>query len=328
MDIIHTYATREIPAAGLRLLLNAGSVESWQGDAPPPREELLARVAECDALICMLTDRIDADVLAAAKRLKVIGAYSVSTDNIDLATATEQGICVCNAPGVLTDATADLTWALLLSAARRVVEGDALVRSGAWVAWDPQLLLGMPVYERTLGLLGMGRIGQAVARRAVGFDMRIIYHTRHRDEHAEQSVGAHYVDLDTLLRESDFLSVHTAISADTRGMIGEGELARMKPSAVLINTSRGAVVDQTALAEALRAGRLFAAGLDAYPTEPLPAGDPLRDLPNVVLLPHLGSADVPTRENMARTSAESILDVMSGRLPSHLVNPDVWDHRR
>lgn len=328
MDTIHTYATREIPAAGVSLLLKAGSVETWQGDAPPPKDELMARVTECNALICMITDRIDADVLSAATRLKVIGAYSVSTDNIDLDAATEYGICVCNAPGVLTDATADLTWALLLAASRRVVEGDSLVRSGAWMAWDPQLLLGMPLHERTLGILGMGRIGQAVARRAVGFDMRIIYHSPHRDEDAERRLGARYVDFDTLLRESDFLSIHTPASIEMQGLIGADQLALMKPSAVLVNTSRGAVVDQHALAEALANGRLFAAGLDAYSIEPLPPGDPLRELPNVVLLPHLGSADVPTRDNMARFAAEAILDVMSGRMPAHLVNPDVWDHRR
>jgi glyoxylate reductase len=309
-------------------LLNAGSVESWQGNTPPPRDELLARVAECDALICMLTDDIDAEVLAAAPRLKVIGAYSVSTENIDLAAATDQGICVCTAPGILTDATADLTWALLLSAARRVVEGDTLVRSGAWAAWDPQLLLGMPLYERTLGLLGMGRVGRAVARRAVGFDMRILYHARHRDEDAERSLGVHYVDFDTLLSESDFLSIHTAVSPETRGLIGAGQLAGMKPTAVLVSTARGSVVDQRALTDALGAGKLFAAGLDVYDEEPLPPEDPLCALPNVVLLPHLGSSDVPTRENMARAVADGLLDVLYGRVPAHLANPDVWDHRR
>ncbi|HEY3269529.1 MAG TPA: D-glycerate dehydrogenase [Armatimonadota bacterium] len=327
-NVFHTYVTREIPSVGLDLLLQAGSVETWQGDAPPPREELIERVAECQGLLCLLTDRIDAEVMDAAPRLKVISTYAVGTDNIDVAAATERGICVCNTPGVLTDATADLAWALLMAAARRIVEADACARSGAWVSWGPQLLLGQPIAERTLGIIGMGRIGRAVARRAVGFDMRILYCARHPDAEAERATGARYVDLDTVLRESDFLSLHAPLTAETRGLIGVAELAKMKPTAVLVNTARGPIVDQAALADALRDGRLFAAGLDVFEDEPIPPGDPLLRLPNVVLAPHIGSADEPTRARMAIMAAESILDVLQARMPAHLVNPDVWDHRK
>lgn len=324
----HTYVTREIPAVGLNLLTSAGSVETWQGDTPPPRDELLARVAESDALLCLLSDRIDAEVLDAAPRLKVISTYAVGTDNIDVAAATERGICVCNTPGILTDATADTAWALLLAASRRVVEGDRMVRSGEWRSWGPQLLLGQPFAGRTLGILGMGRIGQAVARRGTGFGMRILYHNRRPDPEAEAALGARYVDLETLLRESDFLSIHTPLTPETRGLIDRDALDRMKPTAVLVNTARGPVVDEAALADALRDGRLFAAGLDVFDREPIGADHPLCGLRNVVLLPHLGSADVATREEMARVAAVAILDVMAGRLPAHLVNSDVWDHRR
>ncbi|HEY3411471.1 MAG TPA: D-glycerate dehydrogenase [Armatimonadota bacterium] len=328
MDIFHSYVTREIPSAGLGLLLAAGSVETWQGDAPPPRAELLERMAESDALLCLLADCIDAEVMDAAPRLKVISNYAVGTDNIDVEAASERGICVCNTPGVLTDATADLTWALLMAAARRVVEGDALVRSGNWISWDPQLLLGQPLSQRTLGIVGLGRIGSAVARRAIGFDMRVLYTARHRNEGAEQQTGASYTDLETLLRESDFVSIHCPLTPQTRGMIGAPQLAMMKPTAVIVNTGRGPVVDQVSLVEALRERRLFSAGLDVYDVEPLPPEHPILKLENAVLLPHLGSADVPTRRNMARMAAEAIIDVMSGKMPAHLVNYDVWDHRR
>lgn len=324
----HTYVTREIPATGLDLLMAAGSVETWQADVPPPREELLSRVAESDALLCLLSDRIDAEILDAAPRLKVISAYAVGTDNIDMAAATDKGVCVCNTPGILTDATADLTWALLLAAARRIVESDVLVRAGQWKSWGPRLMLGQPVGGRTLGIIGMGRIGRAVARRAVGFDMSILYHARQPDPEAEERTGARFVDMDTLLAESDFVSIHTPLTPDTRGLLGAEAFARMKPSAVLINTARGAVVDQDALTDALRERRIFAAGLDVFREEPISQDDPLLKLPNVVALPHIGSADIPTRQDMARMAAEAILDVMSGRMPAHLVNPDVWDHRR
>ncbi|NMC82347.1 MAG: D-glycerate dehydrogenase [Armatimonadetes bacterium] len=328
MKPFHTYVTREIPSVGLDLLLEAGSVETWQDDVPPPREELLSRVAEADALLCLLTDRIDAEVLDAAPKLKVVSAYAVGVDNIDVPAATERGICVCNTPGVLTNATADLTWALILAAARRIVEADACTRKGEWRSWGPRLMVGKPVAQSTLGIIGMGRIGQAVARRAMGFEMPILYHSGKQYPDIERLTGAKYVDLDTLLAESDFVTIHTQLTPETRGMIGANQLARMKPSAVLVNTARGPIVDQPALTEALREGRLYAAGLDVFEVEPVSQQDPLLELPNVVALPHIGSADETTRNAMARMAAEAILDVSAGRLPAHLVNYDVWDHRR
>ena len=324
----HTYVTREIPATGLRLLLEHGSVETWQGDVSPPREEFLARVAESHALLCLLTDRVDAEVLDAGKRLKVVSAYAVGVDNIDVAAATERGIAVCNTPDVLTDATADLAWALLLAAARRIPESDRFVRDGRWVSWGPQLMLGQPIARRTLGIVGIGRIGQAMARRARGFDMTILYTGRRPNPEAEKSLGVRFVDLDTLLRESDFVSLHAPLTPETRGLIGRAQLAVMKPTAILVNTARGPVVDQAALTEALRERKIFAAGLDVFTIEPIPHNDPLLSLPNVVVAPHIGSADVPTREEMARLAAQAIVDVMAGQKPAHLVNPDVWDHRR
>lgn len=324
----HTYVTREIPSAGLNLLMRDGSVETWQGDTPPPREELLARVAESQALLCLLSDRVDAELLDAGKHLKVVSTYAVGVDNIDVAAATERGICVCNTPDALTNATADLAWALLMAAARRIPESDRYVREGRWVSWGPRLLLGQPVAGRTLGIVGMGRIGEATARRARGFDMAILYTGRRRHPDAEAALGARFADLDTLLAESDFVSLHTPLTDETRGLIGPEQLARMKPTAVLVNTARGPVVDQAALTEALRERRIFAAGLDVFAAEPIPKDNPLLNLPNVVVAPHIGSADVPTRDEMARMAAQAILDVMAGQRPTHLVNPDVWGHRR
>jgi glyoxylate reductase len=252
----------------------------------------------------------------------------VGVDNIDVAGATERGICVCNTPGVLTDATADLAWSLLLAASRRIVESDRFVRAGQWKSWGPQLMLGQPIAGRTLGIVGMGRIGQAVARRARGFDMTVLYAGRRRSPEAEEAIGARYVGLDTLLSESDFVSLHTPLTPQTRGCIGREQLAKMKPTAVLVNTARGPVVDQAALADALRERRLFAAGLDVFEDEPIAPDDPLLSLPNVIVAPHIGSADVPTRAKMALMAAQGIIDVMAGKMPAHLVNPDVWTHRR
>lgn len=324
----HTYVTREIPSVGLRLLMEHGSVETWQGNVPPPREELLARVSESHALLCLLSDRVDAEALDASPRLKVVSSYAVGVDNIDIEAATERGICVCNTPDVLTDATADLAWALLTAAARRIPESDRFVREGRWTSWGPKLMLGQPIAGRTLGIVGMGRIGAATARRGAGFGMPILYTGRRPNPEAEQALGARFVDLDTLLRESDFVSLHVPLTPETRSMIGRDQISLMKPTAVLVNTARGSVVDQAALTEALREGRIFAAGLDVFAIEPIPQTDPLLNLPNVVVAPHIGSADIPAREEMARRAAQAIVDVMAGRQPAHLVNPAVWTHRR
>jgi lactate dehydrogenase-like 2-hydroxyacid dehydrogenase len=248
----------------------------------------------------------------------VISNYAVGVDNIDVAAATARGIMVGNTPGVLTEATADLTWALMMAVARRLGEAERVLRAGKWRSWSPQLLLGQEVFGASLGIIGFGRIGQAVARRAGGFGMRVRYHSRTRPPVS----GVEYADLETLLRSSDFVSIHTPLTGETRGIIGRRELAMMKPTAILVNTARGPVVDQEALVAALREGRIAGAGLDVFAVEPLPMDDPLRTLENVVLLPHIGSAGVATRKRMALMAAENLIAGIRGERPPYLVNPE------
>jgi glyoxylate reductase len=270
----------------------------------------------------MLTDPVDAAVLDAGKRLRFVAQMAVGYDNVDVAAATERGILVTNTPGVLTETTADLAFALLLAAARRVVEGDRLTRTGGWKTWHPSFLLGQDVHGATLGIVGLGQIGLAVARRARGFDMRILYHDRRQHPQAEAELALEYVDFDRLLRESDFVTLHVPLLAETRHLIGERELALMKPSAVLVNAARGPVVDQRALYAALKERRIAAAGLDVAEVEPVPLDDPLLTLDNVVITPHIGSASVATRAKMAEMAVESVLQALRGGLPSHCVNPE------
>jgi len=283
------------------------------------RDETLAALARADALIALLTLRVDAELLAHAPRLGIVANHAVGTDNVDVAACSARGIAVTSTPGVLTEATADLTFALLLAAARRLGEGEALVRSGGWRGWQPGQLLGADVYGRTLGLIGFGRIGQAVAARAAGFQMRVLTTTRH----ASCAAGARRVELDQLLAEADFVSLHCPLTPETRGIIDAAALARMKPGAILVNTARGACVDEAALAAALQSGHLGAAGLDVFAEEPHihPA---LLAAPRTVLLPHLGSATRSARGRMAELCAEAVTDYFAGRRPRHLVNPDAW----
>jgi glyoxylate reductase len=305
-------------------LRGALEVETWPDpDAPPPHEVILQKVRDLDALLCLLTDRIDAEVIGAANKLRVISNCAVGYDNIDIAAATSRGILVCNTPGVLTETTADLAWALLMAAARRLGEAERYLRAGRWKSWSPQLMLGHDIYGATLGLVGLGRIGQAVAKRARGFDMRVLYHDIAPRREAEESVNAERADLDALLRSSDFVSLHVPLTEETHHLIGRRELALMKPSAVLVNTSRGPVVDQGALADALREGMIFAAGLDVFEAEPLSADSSLLALENVVLLPHIGSASVATRTRMAQMAADNLLAGLRGERPAHIVNPEV-----
>ncbi|HEX7039112.1 MAG TPA: D-glycerate dehydrogenase [Trueperaceae bacterium] len=316
------FVTRRLPAAGLAPLREAGLVvEVHDSDEAIPREELLRRAAGASALITLVSERVDDELLdAAGPALRVVANYAVGYDNVDVAACARRGVAVANTPDVLTEATADLAFALLLAAARRLVEGDALVRGGRWTGWQPGQLLGVPVAGATLGLVGMGRIGSAVARRARGFGMRVLYHNRRRDAAAEDELGVTYAALDDLLRESDLVSLHVPLTAETRHLIGARELALMKETAVLVNTSRGPVVDEAALAEALRAGRPFAAGLDVFEREP--AVEPaLLELPNVVLAPHIGSATVAARTEMALLCARAVVDVLAGRTPPNLVRP-------
>jgi len=318
------YVTRLIAEEALAAVRAAAEVTVWpEPDLPPPHEVIVREVAGVDGLLCLLTDRIDAEVIAAGENLQVISNFAVGYDNIDVAAATGRGILVCTTPGVLTETTADLAWALLMAAARRVGEADRYLRAGKWRSWSPQLMLGHDIHGATLGIVGLGRIGQAVARRAKGFDMRILYTDIAPKPEAEAALGAEFVDLPALLRTSDFVSLHTPLTPETHPLIGAQELAMMKPTAVLVNTARGPVVDGTALAEALRERRIFAAGLDVFESEPMPPEDPLLGLDNVVLLPHIGSASVATRSRMATMAAENLIAGMKGERPLNLVNPEV-----
>lgn len=318
------YLTRRIPEAGPALLRDSCGVEAWDSDDVVPRNVLLAGCREADALLCLLTDRIDGELLDNAPRLKVVATMSVGFDNIDLAACTARGIPVGNTPGVLTESTADLTWALLLACARRVVEGAGFVRAGGWTTWGPLLMLGPDIHGATLGIIGFGRIGAAVARRARGFDMRILYHDPGCREKAGQNEGAACVPLETLLRESDFVSIHATLGPSSRGLIGAEALALMKPTAVLVNVARGPIVDTRALYEALAAGRIFAAALDVTDPEPLPADHPLLDLPNCLIVPHIGSASIATRTRMSVMAAENVLAGLAGRKLPNGVNPGVY----
>lgn len=308
--------TRPLPEPGIAPLHAAGvGVRTTSADRPIGRDELLDLVTGVDALLCLLTDRIDAEVFDRAPDLRVVANYAVGYDNIDVVEATRRGIVVTNTPGALTDASADLAFALLLAAARNLGEGERLVRADAWTGWAPSQLLGRAVAGRTLGIVGMGAIGTAVARRARGFDMPILYHNRRRvDPAIEAAVGARYVELDELLTESDFVSLHAPLNEESRHLIDARAIERMKPTAVLVNTGRGPLIDEDALVVALREGRIFAAGLDVYEREPILA-DGLRDLDNVVLAPHLGSATTTARGDMVDLCCENILSVLDGRDP-------------
>lgn len=315
--------TRRIPEAGMDLLREPCVVRLWEEDRPIPRSELLKLVQGVDGIICLLSDPMDAEVMAAAgERLKVIATMAVGYDNIDLAEATRRGIVVGNTPGVLTEATADLTWALLLAVGRRIVEGDQLVRSGAWTGWAPTQLVGADFRGRILGIVGLGRIGKAVARRARGFGMEVVYCNRRRlAESEEAEIPARYLPLEELLAASDFVSLHCPLNAESYHLLGPEQIARMKQSAYLINVARGPVVDEAALVEALRAGRIAGAAFDVYEHEPrLTPG--LAELNNVVLAPHLGSASVQTRNQMAVMTARNLLAGLRGELPPWCVNPE------
>ena len=322
------FVTRALPGDPTPRLREVANVIVWPHDEPPPHDELVRRAADADALLTMLTDRIDAAVLDAGKQLRIVAQMAVGYDNVDVAAATERGILVTNTPGVLTETTADLAFALLLAAARRVVEGDRLTRTGGWKSWHPSFLLGQDVHGATLGIVGLGQIGLAVARRARGFDMRILYHDRTRHPQAEAELGAEYVSLDRLLGESDFVSLHVPLASQTRHLIGQRELSLMKPSAVLVNAARGAVVDQQALCAALKERRIAAAGLDVAEIEPIPVDDPLLTLDNVVVTPHIGSASVATRARMAEMAVESVLQALRGELPSNCVNAEAFSRRK
>jgi glyoxylate reductase len=290
---------------------------------PPPRDVLLAEAESAQGIVSLLTDRMDEELFAGARNLRVVSNVAVGYDNVDVEAATRRGIVVTNTPGVLTEATADFAWALLMAAARRIPEADRYTRSGRWTSWQPTLLLGQDVHGQTIGIVGMGRIGSAVARRALGFGMRVLYHDQFRQPDRESELGIEYRELEDLLRESDFVSIHTPLAAQTRHLINRERLALMKPTAVLVNTARGPVVDEQALYEALAQGRIAAAGLDVFEVEPLPADSLLLVLDNVVLAPHIASATHATRARMAELAAENCVAVLNGRRPLNPVNPEV-----
>jgi glyoxylate reductase len=311
---------REIPDAGLRILREAGHEVVILSDDPPSREALFNALPGAAALLTTVTEKIDAGILGAAgRRLRIVANMAVGYDNIDVEAATQRGITVTNTPGVLDETTADTAFMLLLAAARRLGEAERLLRAGEWHAWGPKQLVGPDVWGKTLGIVGMGRIGEAVARRARGFGMKVIYSSRTEKPEADEELGAERRELDDLLRESDFVSVHTPLSEETRHLIGSRELSLMGESAVLVNTSRGPVVDEAALAEALAEGRIFAAGLDVYEEEPKVHPN-LLELENVVLAPHIGSASIETRERMAAMAAENIVVALSGGDPLNAIN--------
>ena len=319
------FITRRLPEEGLKML-DEHEVEIFEGDAPPSKQEIIEGTRGKDALICLLTDKIDSEVMNASSNLKIIANYAAGYDNIDIDEATKRGIFVTNTPGVLTETVADLAWALILAAARRIVEGDKFMRGGKFKGWAPMLLLGSDVYGKTLGIVGAGRIGQAVAKRAKGFNMRILYYSRKRKENFEKECNAEYVDLETLLREADFISLHTPLTPETYHMIGEKELKMMKSSAYLINTGRGKCVDEKALVKALKEGWIRGAALDVFENEPEIEPE-LKELENVVLTPHIGSASYETRSRMAVMVAENVLAALKGKIPPNCINPEAARYR-
>ena len=318
------FITRPILKIGLELILDFCDAEIWPGNLPPSRTELLQSVPGITGLLCLLTDQVDAKIMdAAGSGLKVISNCAVGVDNVDVSAATARSIPVGNTPGVLTDATADMTMALLMVAARRVLEGDRLVRMGGWKTWSLDLLIGADMAGATLGLVGFGRIGRAVARRAGGFNLRVIY-TDPNPFVPEAGMQADRVDFDTLLKESDFVSLHTPLTEQTRGLMNASTIAKMKSTAILVNTSRGPVVDHASLYEALKSKRIFAAALDVTDPEPLPKESPLLTLDNCLVVPHIASASRQSREKMSRMAAENLIAGLKGELLPNCVNPEVY----
>jgi len=316
--------TRNLPGTALETLKARVEVVANEEDRTLTREELLTLCAGMDGILCLLTDTIDAAVMeAAGPQLTVISNYAVGYNNIDVAEATRRGIMVTNTPGVLTEATADMAWALLFAAARRVVEGDRLTRSGGFTGWSPTLLLGAEIRRRTLGLIGLGRIGEAMVKPAHGFAMRVVYYDiKRRPPAEEEALGVTYLPLPELLAVADFISVHVPLLPETHHLIDEAALRRMKPTAILINTSRGPVVDEQALVRALREGWIAGCGLDVFEDEPRLAPG-LADCPNAVLTPHIASATLATRSKMAEMAVENLLAALEGQRPPNLVNPEV-----
>lgn len=315
------FITRAVPGDAVeRLRTHGHEVQTWPEPLPPPADALAAALAESDGALTTVVDRISPEMIQASSRLRIVANMAVGYDNIDPAKAGGLGVWVTNTPGVLAETTADFAWALLMAAARNVVASDRDTRAGGWKTWSPTGFLGPDVHGATLGIVGLGEIGQAMARRATGFGMRVLYASRSPKRAAEVALGCTNAGLDELLRGSDFVTLHTPLNAETRGLIGRRELALMKPSAILVNTSRGPVVDQDALVDALRAGAIAGAALDVTDPEPLPVEHPLYGFSNVIITPHIASASLATRSKMAAMAADNIIAVLDGREPLNAVN--------
>jgi glyoxylate reductase len=310
------YITRKLPEEVIGKLSNHFNVRMWEEEnIPVPRDVLLKEIEEVDGLFCLLTDKIDEEVLNKAPHLKVISTLAVGYNNIDVQVAARKGIVVTNTPGVLNETTADLTFTLLMAVARRVVEASDFLRSGEWGAWSPMQLTGQDIYGATMGIIGLGRIGEALAKRAKGFDMNVLYYNRTRKPEKEQELGIHYAILKDLLQQSDYVCLLLPYSQEVHYLIGKEELSLMKRNAILINSARGGIIDEDALYHALKNGQIWAAGLDVFEQEPVPVNHPLLSLPNVVTLPHIGSASVKTRLTMAHLVADNIVNVLHGEKP-------------
>lgn len=318
------YVTRLVPEKGLEMVREFCQAEVWESDLPVPRAVLLEKVRDVEGLYSLLTEKVDAGLLDHAPRLKVVSNMAVGFDNIDVAECTRRGIPVGNTPGVLTDTTADFAWTLLMAAARRLGEAERYVHAGKWKTWGPMMFWGPDVHGATLGIVGFGRIGRAMAKRARGFDMRILWHDTQVSPDAAEAAGTESVDLDTLLQQADFVTLHTPLTKETYHLISERELKLMKPTAILINTARGPVVDPKALYTALKAGWIAYAALDVTEPEPIPLDDPLLTLDNCIIVPHIASASIPTRTKMAVMAAQNLIAGLKGeRLPT-CVNPEVY----
>lgn len=315
--------TRKMPGDAVDELRERYDVNINESDKILEKEELIDMVKGKDALLCFLTDRIDEDIIEAGEKLKVISNFAVGYDNIDVDKATDRGIAVTNTPGILTDATADLAWGLILATARKIAQGDKFVREDRFEGWDPTLMVGSEVHGKTLGIIGMGKIGSAVAKRSLGFDMDILYYNRSRMKEVEEELGAEKVELETLLKESDIVSLHVPLTEETKGIISWHELKMMKESAFLINTARGEVVDEEALIEALRSEKIAGAGIDVYSDEPYGANPDYYTLSNVVLTPHLGSASHRARNGMADIAVNNIINILDGGESDYVVNDEV-----
>ena len=323
------YVTRKLPERGLQIIRKHFDMEVWPEYAPPPKKTIIEKAKNVDALATLLSDKIDAEVFNAAPRLKIVSQLAVGYDNIDIPEATKRGIYVTNTPEVLTDTTADFAWALLMALARRVIEADKYVRTGQWkVGWHPDMMTGRDIYNATIGVVGAGRIGYAVAKRATGFSMKILFYDVVPRPEIEKDFGAKKVDLDTLLKESDFVSIHVPLMKETQHLINEQKLKLMKKTAYLINNSRGPVVDEKALYKALKEGWIAGAGLDVFEQEPTPADNPLLKLDNVAVAPHISSASIETRSKMGEMVAENLVAFFEGKKPPNLLNADVMKVRQ